>query len=149
MNILINMRCTFSIMVASGLIMFSGCSHKKTDEPVGPPPTPSSGRVSLFNNSEVSVMVAGYTQLRGSESRQVRLYVHLFPGNVFYLHNLIEPDEGQLFPGGDKLAIVYVADASDPSNPWQPLFQGTVELVVDGNLTVQIKSGGEYGISPG
>jgi hypothetical protein len=143
------MRLWFSKALIITLVLLLGCSHDKTDEPVGPPPTPSSGRVSLLNNSEVSVMIAGYTQLRGGESRQVNLYVHLFPGNTFYLHNLFEPEQGQLFPGGDKISLLYRADSPDPSNPSQPLFQETVELIVNGDLTIQIKSGGEYGISPG
>ncbi len=143
------MRSAFSIILLFGLILISGCSSNKTDDPVSPPPTPRNGRVSLINNSEVSIRLIGYTHVSGSESRQVQLYVHLLPGHIFYLHNLIDPDQGQLFPGGDRVTVLYMADEPDPSNPSNPLFRETVELIIDGNLIIQVKSGGEYGISPG
>jgi hypothetical protein len=143
------MKSVFSIIIVIGLITLSGCSQDKSDEMVGPPPAPRNGRVSLVNNSEISIRVAGYAHIRGSDSRQVQLYVHLLPGQIYYLHNLFEPDQGQLFPGGDKISVLYIADEPDPSNPSQPLFRETVELVIDGNFVIQVKNGGEYGISPG
>ena len=143
------MRSVVFAAFALGVIFLTGCSHNKGTDPPYTPPEPREGRVSIFNNSGVPITIAGYSQTRGGQREQIQLWVHLFAGQRFALHNLIDPGQSQLFPGGDRLSIVYYADAPDPSNPTEPLFDGTVELMVDGSLIIQVKSGGEYGISPG
>ncbi len=144
------MRYLVSFTLAVVLTIAAGCSRNKPVNSVpAPPRLPQVGRISVQNNSLVSIMISGYSQVRGGQRNQIQLYVHLLPGQIFYLHNLIEPAQGQLFPGGDQVSMQYWADAPDPSNPGEPLFHNTVQLTVDGNLIIQVKSGGDYGISPG
>ncbi len=144
------MRYLVSFTFAMMLIIAAGCSRNKPVNSVPVPPrTPQTGRISVQNNSLVSIMISGYSQVRGNQRNQIQLYVHLLPGQNFYLHNIIDPGQSQLFPGGDQISMQYWADAPDPSNPSDPLFHDTVQLTVDGNLIIQVKSGGDYGISPG
>ncbi|HBC46356.1 MAG TPA: hypothetical protein DCZ43_04860 [candidate division Zixibacteria bacterium] len=131
------------------LVLLVGCSHKKPTSYMPEPPIPQTGRVGINNNSEVSVRIAGYVQTRGSEIRQVELWVHIFPGQNFILHNLIDTDAGQLFNGGDKVTVYYVSDATVPGNPWTPLFSETVEVTIDGNLMIYVNSDGLYTVMPG
>jgi|WetSurMetagenome_2_1015567.scaffolds.fasta_scaffold1036182_1 hypothetical protein len=131
------------------LVFLAGCSHRKPVSYVSEPPIPQTGRVAISNNSTVSVRIAGYVQTRGSEIRTVELWVHIFPGQNFTLHNLLDTDAGQLFNGGDKVTVYYISDATVPGNPWTPLFSETVEVTVDGNLMIYVNSDGLYTISPG
>jgi hypothetical protein len=132
-----------------GLIVLVSCSHK-SGNPISPaPPIPQEGRIALVNNSNVSIRIAGYSHIRGSQIQSVQLWVHIFPSQDFILHNLIDPGQNQLFQGGDIVSVYYSADAPDPSNPSQPLFQETVQLTVDGNRLIQVKGDGKYAISPG
>jgi hypothetical protein len=137
------------ITIILGLAIIAGCSDHKPNTPSGPPPAPRKGTVSLVNNSGVSIRLVGYTQTRGIRREQVQLNSHLFASQTFYLHNLIDPDQDRIFPGGDRVAVQYYSEIPDPSNPSQPLFRETVELTIDGNAIIQVKSGGEFDISPG
>jgi hypothetical protein len=133
-----------------GILSFISCSHKSPTTPYEPV-APRHGRIFILNNSEVPIRILGYTQVRGTQRVDTQLWIHIFPGENFYLHNRIDPDNSdtQIFPGGDVLTIRYVAEAPDPDNPGQPLFRNTVELTVNGTFEIQVKSGGDYGISPG
>jgi hypothetical protein len=145
------MRSVGKIALAAlfGLIALTSCSHKKSN-PIAPaPPIPQEGRIAVVNNSNVSIRIAGYTHVRGSVNQSVELWVHIFPSQDFILHNLIDPGQSQLFPGGDVITVLYYADERDPSNPSQPLFQETVQLTVDGNRLIQVKGDGKYSIFPG
>jgi hypothetical protein len=144
------MKAKLGFALLLSFVLFTSCSHNKINNSTpSQPPIPQGGRVSILNNSEVSIRIAGYIQQRGSQTQQVQLWVHIFPGQDFILHNIIDPGESQLFPGGDKLTLVYYSDEPDPNNPTQPLFQQTVVLTVDGNLLIHVKNGGLYGIMPG
>jgi hypothetical protein len=144
------MKVKIALTILLSLVVLIGCSHNKVNNSTpNQPPVPQGGRVSILNNSDVSIRIAGYTQQRGSQIQQVQLWVHIFPNQDFILHNIIDPGQSQIFPGGDKLTVVYISEERDPNNPGQPLFQQTVVLTVDGNLLIHVKNGGLYGIMPG
>jgi hypothetical protein len=73
----------------------------------------------------------------------------LGPGFSLPLHNIIDPDGGLIFPGGDRVTVHFAAEQRDPNNPSQPLFQNSVQLTVNGSFILQVKSGGSYDVSPG
>jgi len=112
------------------------------------PPVFYQGRVSIENNSGVSIRILGYTQVRGDRSAQAQLSVHIFSGQTFHFHNLIDEGGGLIFAGGDRVIVRYEADVADPDDPTQPLFRNTVEVVVNGSFRIWVKSGGDFGISP-
>lgn len=129
-------------------IMFLACSGDEDTSPMGPPAL-FKGKISLLNNSGIPIRVLGYTQTRGTQQINVQLGIHMFPDQTLYLHDMIDGDHGLFFPGGDRIRVSYFAEAPDPDNPGQPLFSNSVELTVNGTLTIQVKSGGEFGIYPG
>jgi hypothetical protein len=124
------------------------CSSHDGDGPYQPP-VQIRGKIAIVNESAVMIRIVGYTQQRGDTTVSMSLGVHLFANQNYYLQNLIEPDMGQMFPGGDIIRVSYVADAPDPDDPTQPLFRNTVELTVNGTYFIQVKNGGIYSISPG
>lgn len=143
------LRIVLPVLLMSALFFIS-CSHNTPSKPYEPV-APLHGRIYLLNNSEVPIRILGYTQIRGTQSVDTPLWIHIFPGETFFLHNRIDPDnvDTQIFPGGDRLNIRYAAEVPDPDNPGQPLFRNTVELTVNGTIEIQVKSGGEFGIYPG
>ena len=121
----------------------------KNDPAPSSPPIFYQGRVSLENSSGVTIRLVGFAQMRGQTRVERELDVHLFTGQMYYFLNLIDPNQGHIFAGGDQITVRYVADEFDPDDPSQPLFQNSVQLTVNGSLVILVKGGGEYGISPG
>jgi hypothetical protein len=139
---------TTAFLVSTVIFLFFACSNHK-DNATNSPPTNLKGKISLFNNSGVSIRFLGYTQIRGTTQLNVPVGSHLFPNQTTFLHDMIDGDQGVIFPGGDRVIVNYVADVPNPDNPHEPLFQNTVDLTVNGTLMIQVKNGGEYGIGPG
>lgn len=131
------------------LISFISCSPNGSSNMPYQPPAQVRGRIGVINESNVVIMVMGYIQQRGDSTVSVNLGVHLFPGNTYYLQNLIERSMGQTFLGGDLVTVTYMAEAPDPDDPSQPLFRNTIELTVNGSFYIQVKNGGIYSIAPG
>jgi len=136
-----------ALILIGCIITISGCSKK--EGPPTAPPTMLKGRISILNNSGVTIWVQGYIQTRGDRQVNVPLGVHLFPDQNYFLHDMIDGDHGQIFPAGDRVAVTYISEARDPDNPNQPLFRNTVDLTVNGTFIIQVKTGGEFGIYPG
>ncbi len=130
------------------ILLLTTCSGEDKSSPTGPPAL-LRGKISLLNNSGVSIRVLGYTQYRGQQQINVPLGIHLFPDQNLYLHDMIDGDHGQIFPGGDRVRVSFFSEAPDPDNPGQPLFSNSVELTVNGTLLIQVKNGGAYGVYPG
>jgi hypothetical protein len=137
-----------SAVLLISLLTLLACSHKGNNNPYEPV-APQKGKVNIINNSDVSIRLLSYKQARGSQQIEVPLSVHIFPGDNIFLRNKLDEGDTQIFPGGDIITIRYMADVADPHNPGEPLFQNTVDLTVNGSLDIQVKSGGDYGISPG
>lgn len=133
------------IVLSLGLFYFSCTDDPK---PSGPP-TYYQGRLSVQNESDVSIVIVDMTQRRGAQVVHKQLGNSLGPGFSLALLNIIDPDGGLIFPGGDKVTIHFAADQRDPNNPSQPLFQNSVQLTVNGSFVLQVKSGGSYDINPG
>lgn len=140
------LRGIFALLVFAGLV-FLNCSSENEPEPVAPP-IMFQGKVSVENRSEIIIYLLDFTQTRGDRRQNINLGIRLSPDHTYFLHNILDQG-GQLFPGGDKISIRFVAVAPDPNDPNRPLFDNTVNLTVNGSSIIQVKSGGQYGISPG
>lgn len=76
------------------------------------------------------------------------LNIKIFPRQHYYLKNKIDGGNTDIFPGGDKVWVKFKSEAYDPEHPGNPLFENTIALIVNGNNTVTVKSGGDYSIGP-
>lgn len=146
------MEKRLTVQILTGLLMalaIISCSPNDSSNMPYTPPAQVRGRIAVINESNVSIRIAGYSQVRGDSSVSINLGVHLFPNQTYYLQNLIERSMGQSFMGGDLIRVTYIADAPDPDNPSEPLFRSTIELTVNGTYYIQVKNGGVYSIYPG
>ncbi len=117
------------------------------DNPVGPPAS-YKGKISVCNQSQVAVRLIDYYQIRGTQRAHAAPGVRLFSGQSVYLQNLLDSEGGQIFPAGDQVKVNVVVAVPDPQYPYQPLFQDSVNVTVNGSQVILIKNGGEYSISP-
>ena len=129
-----------------GLLILFACS--KDNKPSGPP-TYYQGGLAVANQSEVPITIVEMIQKRGTQEVHLRMGNSLHPGFSLPLHNIIDEGNSLIFPGGDKVTVQFVAEEPDPNNPGQPLFQNSVQLTINGNIVLQVKSGGHYEISGG
>ena len=141
-----NMKRVSSIIFAVGLL-FLACSSGE-DIP-NMPSILLDGRISVFNHTGYPIRLFDFTHQRWSDEHQLVLNVRVYPNSTYRLRNLIDEGDTDIFPGGDHVWIKFVSDVSDPENPDRPLFENTANLIVNGNNTISVKSGGEYSIGPG
>jgi hypothetical protein len=106
------------------------------------------GRIAVSNNSAVAIELTEYHHIRGDIDIMIALGVHLFPDNAIQLHNMIDDGGSLFFKGGDVVKVHFQALVGDPDAPGEPLFQNTVDLIVNGSVVIQVKDGGDFGISP-
>jgi hypothetical protein len=140
-------NAAIKILGLAVIATLTACSGEDSTNTIGPAPK-IQGRVSVTNSSIYWIEIIDYVHSRGRDSVRVEMGSELYPGYTTYLRNAIDPARGQIFEGGDNVRVRFRALEPDPGNPGQPLFQNTVDLIVNGSQTIQIKDGGEYSISP-
>jgi hypothetical protein len=142
------MKIRITILLSLAIILgILGCSKDVDRSPTGPV-TRLRGKVAVANNSNLIITLVQYTHIRQDRQATVRLVRNLNPGFNFYLRNALDNNDSQIFEGGDRVLVHFRALESDPDDPGQPLFQNTVELIVNGSQMIHVKDGGDYGISP-
>jgi hypothetical protein len=142
----VSTKAFFGLLALATLLI--SCSENQPTN-VLPPTTPLRGHVTVTNESDVRIELTDYYHRRGSVEEDSHVAYRLSPGYSLTLRNLIDDNGGTLFEGGDIVRVKYLALEEDPENPGQPLFQNSVELTVNGSWVIQVKNGGEFGISPG
>ena len=124
----------------------AGCSGD--NKPSAPSPL-TQGKIMIYNDSQVSIRLTEFTQKRGDLEHSTVLNMTVYPNQSRKLYNLLDGGDSDIFPGGDQVEVKFQARVSDPNNPGEPLFENTVSLIINGNNTISVKNGGEYGIGPG
>lgn len=127
-------------------LVVAGCSG---DKKLNAPYSYSQGTISVYNESSVSINLTEFTQKRGDREINTVLNIAIYPNQSRRLYNLLDGGDTDTFPGGDQVWVKFQARVSDPDNPGQPLFENTASLIINGNNTISVKDGGEYGIGPG
>lgn len=107
------------------------------------------GTISVYNESLVSIRLTDFVQTRGELEHRSVLNITLYPNQSRYLHNMLDGGETNVFPGGDHVSVKFRSSQNDPENPRRPLFENTASLIINGNNTILVKSGGEVSIGPG
>lgn len=133
----------FSIL--AGLALCLGCSEN--DKPFHPGYL-REGKVSIFNQSGVRIRLLEYTQERGDQQVSVVLDRSLNSGFRYYLLNLLDGGNTDVFPGGDYITVRYRSEVSNPDDPLTPLFDKTISHTVNGITVYYVKTGGRYTVSP-
>lgn len=106
------------------------------------------GKVVMRNNSGVVIVISSYTHQRSTVSAQRVLNHTLYPANEYTFKSLLDGAETFLFQGGDVVSVSYRSSESDPEDPQSPLFEGTADATVNGNIGIVVKSGGHISIGP-
>lgn len=132
------------ILALSGVL---GCSDNE-NTPSGPIIL-HDGEITITNDAEVNIRLREFTQIRGDLEYHGDMNVRVYSNGRYSLRNRLDPGELTVFPGGDRISVRFIADAPDPGDPERPLFENTVDLTVDGNTVIVIKSGGDYSMGPG
>ena len=102
----------------------------------------------MQNSSGVVVVIASYTHHRGDASARRVLNHTLYPGSDYAFKSLLDPTQTFLFKGGDVVSVSYRSQQSDPDDPENPLFEGTADATVNGNIGIVVKSGGYISVGP-
>jgi len=136
----------FSTILFPAAALFLACSQEDK------PNTPSvllDGRVSIHNQTSIPIKLLDFTQERGQTELTRVLDVRVYPMHQYRLINYLDGGSAEVFPGGDRVRIRFAAEAADPENPGNPLFENTVSLIINGNNTISVKNGGQYSVGPG
>lgn len=102
----------------------------------------------MRNNSGVVIIIANYIHQRADNSAQQVLNRTLFPGSEYAFKSLLDPTQTFLFRGGDVVSVSYRSEQRDPDDPENPLFEGTADATVNGNIGIVVKSGGHITVGP-
>lgn len=132
-------------LTLAGLIICLGCSGE--DKPFHPGYL-REGKVSIFNQSGVRIRLLNYTQSRGDQEVGLVLNRSLNSGFRYYLLNLLDGGDTDIFPGGDYITVRYIAEVSNPDDPMTPIFDKTISHTVNGITVYYVKTGGRYTVSP-
>lgn len=130
----------------AGLIIFlvlSGCDKKSVDRSTNY----LDGEIIFRNATQYTVVVNQMVHKHTGETRIEELNRILFPGDRYQLINLFTGEV--LFPGGDRVTVDYISQATDPNNPQSPLFSNVIFLIVNGTTVIRIKGEGDYDIGGG
>jgi hypothetical protein len=133
----------FLILAICGIL---GCSDGE-NTPSGPAVL-FDGQITVSNDASVIIRLVEFTQVRGDLEYNGDMNVRVYPNIRYNLRNRLDGGESVIFPGGDRVWVRFVADVPDPGDPEQPLFENTVNLMVNGNTVVVVKAGGQYSIGP-
>lgn len=134
------------VLIMSIALVVAACSG---DEKPNAPYSYSQGTISVYNESSVAIRLTDFTQQRGDLEHNSVLNITVYPNQSRRLYNLLDGGDTDTFPGGDQVRVKFRARVSDPDNPGQPLFENTASLIINGDNTISVKDGGEYGIGPG
>jgi hypothetical protein len=132
-------------LILAGLVFCLGCTGN--DKPFHPGYL-REGRVSIYNQSGVRIRLLDYTQARGDEEINVVLNRSLNSGFRYYLLNLLDGGDSDIFPGGDYITVRYRSEVANPDDPMTPLFDKTIDHTVNGITVYYVKTGGRYTVSP-
>jgi hypothetical protein len=132
-------------LILAGLILCLACTG---NEKPFHPGILREGRVSIFNQSGVRIRLLDYTQSRGDEEISTVLNRSINSGFRYYFINLLDGDDSDIFPGGDRITVRYRSIVSDPNDPLTPLFDHTIGHTVNGITVYYVKTGGRYTVSP-
>lgn len=135
------------ILLILALFGILGCSDNE-NTPSGPTVL-IAGEITITNDSEVTIRLVEFIQIRGDLEYHGDMDARVYSNIRYSLRNRLDPGESTIFPGGDRVSVRFVADAPDPGHPELPLFENTVNLTVDGNTMIVVKSGGDYSMGPG
>lgn len=128
------------------LFCILGCSDNE-NTPSGPIIL-HDGEITITNDAEVSIRLVEFTQIRVDLNYHGDINVRVYSNGRYNLRNRLDPGETTVFPGGDRVSVRFIADVPDPGDPELPLFENTVNLTVNGNTMIVIKSGGAYSVGP-
>lgn len=106
------------------------------------------GKVVMRNSSGAVVLIASYTHHRGDASARRVLNHTLYPGSDYAFKSLLDPTQTFLFKGGDVVSVSYRSQDHDPDDPENPIFEGTADATVNGNIGIVVKSGGGATVGP-
>jgi hypothetical protein len=134
----------FLILAFLGIL---GCSDNENIP--GGPIILHDGEITITNDAEVTIRLVEFTQIRGDLEYNGDMNARVHSNTRYSLRNKLDPGESIIFPGGDRVSVRFIADAPDPGHPELPLFENTVNLTVDGNTMIVVKSGGDYSMGPG
>jgi hypothetical protein len=135
------------VLLMLPLFGVSGCSDNE-NTPSGPIIL-HDGEITITNDAEVNIRLREFTQIRGDLEYHGDMNIRVYSDMRYSLRNRLDPGESTVFPGGDQVSVRFIADAPDPGDPELPLFENTVNLTVDGNTVIVVKSGGDYSMGPG
>lgn len=135
------------ILLIPALFGISGCSDNE-NTPSGPIIL-HDGEITITNDAEVTIRLVEFTQIRGDLEYYGEMNVRVYSNVRYSLRNRLDSGELTIFPGGDRISVKFIADAPDPGDPELPLFENTIDLTVDGNTVIVVKSGGDYSTGPG
>jgi len=138
---IINMSASWRKYIAglAVVLALAGCSK---DSSTGPN-VYNSGAIAFLNSGTCVVILEQLSQNRGTESILNNLNLTIGSGGRYQLPNLI--DGGIVFPGGDRISLIYSSRAMDQSG--NPLFVKSLSFLVNGSAVVTVKGQeGEYDI---
>ncbi len=141
---LITLAGIILILALSGVI---GCSDGELAQ--NGSPVLLDGEITITNDAQVNIRLVEFIQIRGDLEYRGDMNVRVYTNVRYNLRNRLDPGESTIFPGGDQVSVRFIADAPDPGDPELPLFENTVDLTVDGNTLIVVKSGGDYSTGPG
>ncbi len=122
-----------------------GCSGDKspTSDPVY-----YDGKISIRNQSGVRIRILELAQTRDGQEHSYLIGRSINTGFEYFLLNMLDGGDSEIFPGGDIVRVHYVAEAPDPENPSQPLFDIHLGHTINGITVYYIKSGGRFSLHP-
>lgn len=104
------------------------------------------GYITFINTTSQAIILVDMTQTRGGETFSRALNLTVIPyGGRTNIENLM--DGGDIFPGGDYVAIRFRSTDYLPHEPDTPRFERTVILTVNGPQNIRVKGyEGQYDI---
>jgi hypothetical protein len=132
-------------MVLAGLVLCLSCSDN--DKPFHPGVL-REGKVSIYNQSGVRIRLLDFTQSRDGEEVSVVINRSLNSGFRYFLLNMLDGGDTDIFPGGDYITVRYRSEVANPDDPMTPLFDQTIDHTVNGITVYYVKTGGRYTVSP-
>ena len=133
------------LLLLLGLIVGISCSEN--NNPYDPVYL-REGKISIFNQSGVRIRLMEFTQKRGEDQVSTVLNRSVSSGFRYFFINLLDGGESEMFPGGDKITIRYIADVPNPDDPTRPMFDQTIGHTINGITVYYVKSGGRYTVQP-
>ena len=134
-------------IIAALLVFALGFACSENNEPFNPE-YKRDGKVSIFNQSGVKIRLLEFTQIRGEEQAEEVLNRTINSGFRYYLKNILDGGDSDIFKGGDVVIVHFRADVHMPGDPSQPLFENTITHSINGITEYYVKSGGRFTVQP-